>query len=238
MIAGTPAGFEDFEDYFNPRIFSSLPLYTTSPSFVAAVNLRSCPLVNREECRVDQDCGIIDCMAEKQDPRKSSMQEPSERCNVVSRTIKTRNNPRSVYVCVFQRLSQSCNINIHHDVYQTLDLATAFKGLTVVTLSDPPQETQISNQKSDRPFEYNSLSPSPTSTEKERSPEAVDEIPIPSEVLEDKVFVQDDIWEPPNTPVVSKRPYNSCNNLNDTNPEFYHCKHCRHTSWDAVVLEN
>ena len=42
-IAGTPAGFEDFEDYFNPQIFSSLPLYATSPSFAAAVNLRSRP---------------------------------------------------------------------------------------------------------------------------------------------------------------------------------------------------
>ena len=143
-------------------------------------------------------------MAEKLDPRKPSMQEPSRRCNIVSRTIKTRNNPRSVYVRDFQRLSQSRNINIHRDVYQTLDLAMAFKGLTVVTLSDPPQETPISNQKSDRPFGYNSPSPSPTSTEKERSLEPVDEIPIPSDVREDKVFVQDDIWEPPNTPVVSK----------------------------------
>ena len=43
MIAGTPAGFEDFEDYFNPQIFSSLPLYATSPSFAAAVNLCSHP---------------------------------------------------------------------------------------------------------------------------------------------------------------------------------------------------
>ena len=152
-------------------------------------------------------------MAERLDPRKPFMQELSGRCNVISQTIKTRNNPRSVYVHNFQRLSQSRKINIHRDVCQTLDLATAFKGLTVVTLSDPPQETQISSQKSDRPFGYNSPSPSPTSTEKERSVEAVDEIPIPSDILEDKVFVQDDIWKPPNTPVVSKRPYNSCNNF-------------------------
>ena len=177
-------------------------------------------------------------MAEKLDPRKPSVQELSGRCNVIFRTIKTRNNLRSVYVLDFQRLSQSCNINIHREVYQTLDLAMAFKGLTVVTLSDPPQETQISNQKSEQPFGYSSPSPSPTSTEKEWSLEAVDEIPIPSDILEDKVFVQDDIWEPPNTPVVSKQPYNSCNNLNNTNPEFYCCKCCRHTSWDAVVLEN
>ena len=143
-------------------------------------------------------------MAEKLDARKPSVQELSRRCNVVSRTIKTRNNPRSVYVRDFQRLSQSRNINIHRDVYQTLDLAMAFKGLTVVILSDPPQETQISNEKSDQPFGYNSPSPSPTSTEKEQPLEAVDEIPIPPDILEDKVFVQDNIWEPPNTPVVSK----------------------------------
>ena len=177
-------------------------------------------------------------MAERLDLKKPSVQEPSRRYSAVSRTIKTRNNPRSVYVHDFQRLSQSRNINVHHDVYQTLDLATAFKGLTVVTLSDSPQETQVSNKKSEWPFQYNSPSPSPTSTEKEWSLEDVDEIPIPSDITEDKVFVQDDIWEPPNTKVVSKRPYNLCNNLNATNPKFYHCKHCRRTSWDKVVLEN
>ena len=177
-------------------------------------------------------------MAERLDPRKPSVQEPSRRCSTISQTIKTRNNLRSVYVRDFQRLSQSRNINVHRDIYQTLDLATAFKGLTVVMLSDAPQETQISNQKSEWPFGYNSPSPSPTSTEKERSLEDVDEIPIPSDIIEDKVFVQDEIWEPPNTKAVSKRPYNSCNILNATNPEFYRCKRCRCTSWDAVVLEN
>ena len=186
----------------------------------------------------DQGHGTIDCMAERLDLKKPSVQELSRRCSTVSQTIKPRNNPRSVYVHDFQRLSQSCNINVHCDIYQTLDFAMAFKGLTVVMLSDPPQETQVSIQKSERPFEYSSPSPSPTSTEKERSLEDVEELPIPSDITEEKVFVQDDIWEPPNTKVVSKRPYNSCNNLNATNPEFYRCKHCRHTSWDAVVLEN
>ena len=166
------------------------------------------------------------------------MQEQSGRSSTIYRTIKSRNNLRSVYVHDFQRLYQSRNINVHRDIYQTLDLAMAFKGLTVVTLSDPPQETQLSIQKSEWPSEYSSPSPSSTSTEKERSLENVEELPIPSDVTEDKVFVQDDIWEPPNTKVVSKRPYNSCNNLNATNPEFYCCKCCRSTSWDAVVLEN
>ena len=42
-IEGTPTSFEDFEDYFNPCIASTLPLYATSPLFVAAVNIRSHP---------------------------------------------------------------------------------------------------------------------------------------------------------------------------------------------------
>ena len=42
-IEGTPASFEDFEDYFNPCIVSTLLLYTTSPSFAAAVNIHSRP---------------------------------------------------------------------------------------------------------------------------------------------------------------------------------------------------
>ena len=37
------SSFENFEDYFNPLIVSTLPLYATSPSFAAAVNIRSCP---------------------------------------------------------------------------------------------------------------------------------------------------------------------------------------------------
>ena len=42
-IDGTPAGFEDLKDYFNPHIVSMPPLYATSLSFAAAVNIRSCP---------------------------------------------------------------------------------------------------------------------------------------------------------------------------------------------------
>ena len=42
-IKGTPASFEDFEDYFNPRIVNTLPLYATSLSFAAAINIRSRP---------------------------------------------------------------------------------------------------------------------------------------------------------------------------------------------------
>ena len=165
-ITGTPAGFKDFEDYFNPRIVSSLPLYATSPSFATAVNLCSCPPHQQGGAR-----GCPRPWDNRPYGRKTRSQEAlrvraERKVQRHFRTIKTRNNPRSVYVHDFQRLSQSHNINVHHDVYQTLDLAMAFKGITVVMLSDPPQETQISNQKSERPFGYNSLSPSPTSTKK------------------------------------------------------------------------
>ena len=138
---------------------------------------------------IAQGRGTIDHMAERLDPKELSVQEQSRRCSAVSRTIKTRNNPRSVYVRDFQTLSQSRNINVHRDIYQTLDLATAFKGLTVVMLSDPPKATQVSTQKSVRPFEYNSPSPSLTSMEKEWSLEDVEELPIPLDITEDKVFI-------------------------------------------------
>ena len=98
----------------------------------------------------------------------------------------------------FKDFPQSHNINVHRDIYQTLDLATSFKGLTIVMLSDPPKDTQVSAQKSVWPFDYSSLYPSPTSTENKQSLEDVDELPIPSEVTEDKVFIQDEVWEPPN----------------------------------------
>ena len=42
MISGCPAGSEtdgEYEDYFNPRIFTCSRLIATSPAFAAAVNL-------------------------------------------------------------------------------------------------------------------------------------------------------------------------------------------------------
>ena len=50
--------------------------------------------------------------------------------------IKTRNSPRSVYVRDFQHLLQSRKVNVQRDAIQRLDLACAFKGLTVVDLSE------------------------------------------------------------------------------------------------------
>ena len=112
--------------------------------------------------------------------------------------IKTRNSPRSAYVRDFQLLSQPCTVNVHRDVYKSLDLATAFQGLKIVTFTDENSDLQPSTSKQDqRPFFYTSPTPSPTTTEEEAEiPELVD-IPIPEEVEKDKVNIEDSDWLPP-----------------------------------------
>ena len=47
----------------------------------------------------------------------------------------------------FQLLSQPCTINVHRDVYKCLDLATAFKGLTIMTFTDEKNSVQPSTSK-------------------------------------------------------------------------------------------
>ena len=56
VISGHPAGSEngEFEDYFNPRIYTNHTLYTTSPSFAAAVNLRVRPISPHSQVQYNQ----------------------------------------------------------------------------------------------------------------------------------------------------------------------------------------
>ena len=88
---------------------------------------------------------------------------------------------------------------MHCDVYKHLDLVTAFKGLMIVTSTDeksPPQPS-TSTQDHQRPFFYTSLTPSPTTTEEEaKIPELVD-IPLPNQVEQDKINIEDSDWSPP-----------------------------------------
>ena len=117
----------------------------------------------------------------------------------VTRVIRTRNSPRSTYVRDFQLLSQPHTVNIQCDVYKHLDLATAFHGLTIVTFTDKNSELQpsTSKQEDQRPFFYASPTPSPTTTEEEAEiPDLVD-IPIPEEVEQDKINIEDSDWSPP-----------------------------------------
>ena len=95
-------------------------------------------------------------------------------------------------------MSQPRPVNVHRDVYKRLDLATAFHGLTIVTFTDENSDLQPSTSKQDqRPFFYASPTPSPTTTEEEAEiPELVD-IPIPEEVEQEKVNIEDSDWSPP-----------------------------------------
>ena len=88
------------------------------------------------------------------------------------------------------------------DLFKRLDLATTFKGLTIVTFTDAnlKDNSSVSNQQVYRPFYYPSPSPSPTTTEEiEDLPELVEDqdLPLPDKVLNDKIHIEDLDWSPP-----------------------------------------
>ena len=135
----------------------------------------------------------------------------------------------------FQLLSQPHTINVHHDVYKCLDLVTAFKGLTIVTFTDEKSVPQpsTSKQEDQRPFYYASPTPSPTTTEEEAEiPELVD-IPLPEEVEQDKINIEDSNWSPPPLAyrqVNHKRRYsNQFPNIDEE--ECTCCGRIKHKSW-------
>ena len=116
---------------------------------------------------------------------------------------------------------------MHRDVYKHLDLATAFKGLTIVTFTDEksPPKPSTSTQDNQRPFFFASLTPSLTTTEEEaKIPELVD-IPLPDQVEQDKINIEDSDWSPlplPYRTVNRKRRYS--NQFPDIEEE--ECTHC------------
>ena len=120
-------------------------------------------------------------MATTPDLKKHCVDELKRKLPSVTRVIRIRNSPSSAYVRDFQLLSQPRTVNVHRDVYKCLDLATAFKGLTIVTITDEKSVLQpsTSKQEDQRPLFYASPTPLPTTTEEEaKIPELVD-IPIP-----------------------------------------------------------
>ena len=174
-------------------------------------------------------------MAATPDLKKNCVDELKRELPSVTQVIRTRNSPRSAYVRDFQLLSQRCTINVHRDIYKHLDLATAFKGLTIVTFSDKKSEPQpsTSKQKDPRPFFYASLTPSPTTTEEEAEiPELVD-IPLPEEVEQDKINIEDSDWSPP---ALAYRQVNRKRRYSNQFPEIdkEECTHCgriKRKSW-------
>ena len=67
------------------------------------------------------------------------------------------------------------------DLFKRLDLATAFKGLTIIMFTDANLEDtpSTSNQQTHRPFHYPSPAPSPTTTKE------IDDVP---ELGENKTY--------------------------------------------------
>ena len=122
------------------------------------------------------------------------------------------------------------------DLFTRLDLAIAFKGLTIVTFADNNLEDtpSTSNQQTYRPFHYPSPSPSPTTTKEiEDLPELVDNdtLPLPEEVLDDKLPIEDSNWSPPSVaflPQLGKRKRTSSSP--DTG-ECWRCKQLKLKSW-------
>ena len=135
----------------------------------------------------------------------------------------------------FQFLSQPRTVNVQRDIYKQLDLATAFHGLTIVTFTDEQSALQpsTSKQEDQRPFFYASPTPSPTKTEEEAEiPELVD-MPIPEEVEQDKINIEDSDWSPPPLAYrqVNRKRRNSTQ-LPDIDKEAYtHCGKIKRKSW-------
>ena len=113
---------------------------------------------------------------------------------------------------------------------------TAFHGLTIVTFTDENSDPQPSTSKQDqnqRPFFYASPTPSPTTTEEEAEiPELID-IPIPEEVEQDKINIEDSDWSPP--PLTYRQV--TCKRRNSTQlPDIdkeacTHCGKIKQKSW-------
>ena len=121
-------------------------------------------------------------------------------------------------------------------------MATAFKGLTLITFTDANivDTSSPSIQESQRPFSYPSSSPSPTTTgELEDLPDLVQntELPLPHDILDDKISIENSDWSPPSVaflPQLGKRKHTSYS------PDTVECKRCKqlyHKSWPGRNLQ-
>ena len=71
--------------------------------------------------------------------------------------------------------------------------------LTIVTFTERKSQSQSSTSKQEdpRPFYYTSPSPSPTTTEENADIWELVDIPLPKEVEQDKIKIEDSDWFPP-----------------------------------------
>ena len=139
LIYGQPTGVEDnFEDYFNPCIVGCHTLFTTSPSFTVAVNIRRNstrarggyrpPPRTSTETRESQRPRPWDNKPYGQKTRSQDALRARAQKKIARRypNYRSRNSPRSRYVRDFQVFSKISEISVERNIVQELDLATAF----------------------------------------------------------------------------------------------------------------
>ena len=148
---------------------------------------------------LEDDPGTIDPMAETPALKKHCDDVLKRKWPNDTHHIKTRNSPRSAYVRDFQRLSQSRKVNVQCDAIQRLDLACAFKGLTVIDLSE--EDTLPAQNEVGHAFDIPSGEPSPTTSEEDENiPDliSIDEEQLISPPIEEDIQeIEDEIWVPP-----------------------------------------
>ena len=156
--------------------------------------------------------------------------------------IKTRNSPRSTYVRQFQKLSPDHNLKVESDLFKQLDLATTFKGLTIITFTDANLEdtSSTSNPQTHRPFHYPSPPPSPTTTEEiEDIPELVENenLPLPEEVLDDRIPIEDSDWSLPSVTFLPRLGKRKQNSSSPDTVECWRCKKLKRKSWPGRNIQ-
>ena len=156
--------------------------------------------------------------------------------------IKTRNSPQSTYVRQFQKLSPDHNLKVESDLFKRLNLATAFKGLTIITFTDANLEDtpSTSNPQTHRPFHYPSPPPSPTTTEEiEDVPELVENenLPLPEEVLDDRIPIEDSDWFPPSVAFLPRLGKRKRNSSSQDTVECWRCKQLKRKSWPGCNIQ-
>ena len=111
VISGRPTGSEtdgEYEDYFNPHIFTCSRLITTNPAFAAVVTLH----------RLSVPHPIVTVRRHPSDPKKHLEDGQRKRLPKDTQIIKTRNSPRSTYVRQFQKLSPDHNLQVESDLFK------------------------------------------------------------------------------------------------------------------------
>ena len=123
-----------------------------------------------------------------------------------------------------------------------MDLATAFKGLTIITFTDANLEDTPSTSlpETQKPFSYPSTSPSPTTTEElEDLPDLVQntELPVPQDILDDRISIENSDWSPPSVEFLPRLGKRKRTSYSPGTVECMQCKQLNHKSWPGSNIQ-